>query len=523
MKSQKITQLVHMQHRKVTAARTHEQLKDFEENLRQFQGPRAEVVLEDDMPLGADAKAVQASEKTETTVIFPDNVSTDSDSPRNMTQSQKMLSRTSVIPALDTQLLDTDTDDHMHARRPPSPLAHYDYGNISLKPRSILSQQQQPQRPTSAQRPPRPSSAQKSLQQCTGGSGTMKIGFGSSVASQARPTSAQARRSSSAGGSFYFPGPDYRQGPYGFSMQDPILMPTRNWEPKRAPDRSDQHANNQRPRNHKGTGNDGGVKQSCQSKPTVPTGIRSTRGQDLKLQRVFQTLDKEQVEAGFEQQRYEEGNFGGKWAHPLNCRHSNFISDNIENHPVNILMDRSLEDSDEVALLASRILSGLTNALQTRHSTLQRLFWAVNGGTPGVLDLEEFIDGLVRLQILEGAEVVTLKVLSEAMSLIDPCFDGRVNYPALTRAITHAQGVQRGGMWTTTLNLPGSIKPATNRAGDGCRGPTVDVCTRYGSELPAEHVTVTNSKSVYDFSKTMEKFRKQQASLLSYHGERSDY
>lgn len=498
-----------MQRRKVAAAKTHEQIKDFEENLRTFRGPRAEVVLEDDLPLGADAKAVHASEKTETMVIFPDNASTDSDSPRNMTQSQKMLQRSSAVPVCDTQLLDTDTDDHLHARRPPSPLAHYDYGNISLKPRSMLSQQQQPQRPSSAQRPPRPTSAQK-----PGTGGAMKLGFGSSVPSQARPTSAQARRSSSTGGTFYFPGPDYRQGPYGFSMQDPILMPTRNWEPSRVPNRSDQHANNQRPRHHKGAGNDGGVKQAFVSKPTVPTGIRTTRGQDLKLQRVFQTLDKEQVEAGFEQQRYEEGNFQGKWAHPLNCRQSNFISDNIENHPVNVWMDQSLEDSNEVALLASRILYGLTNALQARHSTLPRLFWAVNAhsGTPGVLELEEFIDGLVRLQILEGAEVVTLKVLSEAMSLIDPNFDGRVNYPALNRAIVAAQGVHRRD----------NQKQAT-RSGDGLRGPTVDVYTRYGSELPAEHVTVTNSKSVYEFSKTMEKFRKQQEALLSFHGERNDY
>jgi len=290
-------------------------------------------------------------------------------------------------------------------------------------------------------------------------------------------------------------------------------MPTRNWEPNRTPSRSDQHANDQRPRHHKSAGNDGGVKQAFVSKPTVPTGIRSTRGQDLKLQRVFQTLDNGIVEGGFEQQRYEEGNFQGKWAHPLNCRQSNFISDDTENHPVNIWMDQSLEESDEVALLASRILSGLTHALQARHSTLPRLFWAVNGGTPRVLDLEEFIDGLVRLQILEGAEVVTLKVLSEAMSLIDPNFDGRVNYPALSRAITAAQGVQRRY----------SQRQAANRACDGFKGPTVDVCTRYGPDLPAEHVTVTNSKSVYDFSKTMEKFRKQQATLLSYHGERSDY
>jgi len=168
-------------------------------------------------------------------------------------------------------------------------------------------------------------------------------------------------------------------------------------------------------------------------------------------------------------------------------------------------MDESLGDAGEGTLLASRILAGITRALQENHSTIPRLFWAVNRGASGVLELEEFIEGLVKLRVLQDDEVVTLKVLAEAMALIDPDFDGRVNYPALNRAVTSAQNLQR--------------KQAQATVGPGSRGPMA-ACASYGAELPVDVVKVDkNSKSVFDFNRSKDMFYRQQAALLAHHGE----
>jgi len=287
-------------------------------------------------------------------------------------------------------------------------------------------------------------------------------------------------------------------------------MPPMHWEKGRVPNPSNQRANEQRPRNTKGFGNDGGIKQAFGSKPTVPTGIRTTRGQDLKLERVFQNLDNAREEAGLEQARYEEGNFEGRWCHPIVCRRSNYIKEGPVQHPAGNWMEQDLENSSPAALLASRILSGLTHELQARHSTLPRLFNAVNVGAPGVLELGEFMDGLVRLRILDGRdEAITLKLFSEAMSYIDPDYDGRVNYPALKRAITDAQQVQR------------TERQAQAAADHQVKAVGLD--HSYGTRVHVEVVNVDKkSKSVFDFNRSMDMFRKQQAVLLSQHGERYD-
>lgn len=476
VKSAQITQLVQTQRRKNAAVSTHDAIRDFEKHLRTFQERSTAYVDPDDLPLNATAATVLPERTLEVTI--PDYASDSSDSPRAGHANKMMRKSTSdshiAHHSRDKPTMLDDTDDHLHARRPPSPLAFYDYGNINLKPRSVLTQQQKPEgsRPKSA-------------------GGTRS-----------------ARRASSTAG-FYFPGPDYKQGPYGFSMQDPILMPPRCWETGRVPDKSNQRSNNQRPKHHKGAGNDRGMQQAFGSKPTVPTGIRTTRGQDLKLERVFQNLDNAREEAGFEQTRYEEGNFEGRWCHPVVCKRSNYIHEGPVPHPAEGWMEQDLENSSPAELLAHRILSGINRELQVRHSTLPRLFNAVNVGTPGVLELEEFMDGLVRARILDGDAGITEKLFSQAMSFIDPDFDGRVNYPALKRGISAAQGVVRSQQQA--------------RAAEGHQVKAAALGTSYGSELPIAVVTVDkNSKSVFDFHRSMGMFRKQQAALLSQHGERYD-
>jgi len=457
VKSQRITQLLQLQRSKITAARTYDALREFEDHIKTFK--TAPIVI-DDLPLNATACNMKS---TVNTVTLEDNWSEHSDSPRPA-HGKKLFRKTSQDSSMCRTLVDTDTDDHLHARRPPSPLAHYDYGCINLKHKSALSQR------------------------------------------RTRVGSAPAMRRASSSCGFYFPGPDYRQGPYGFSMQDPILLPQRVWEPSRETKRSDQHTNDCRPRHHKDSGNDGAVRQSYMSKSTCPDLVRSNRAQELKLGRVFQTLDNDREEACLEQTRFEEGNFGGRWCHPVRAKPGAYLNHGPMHHFA--WMEQDLSEMGEAGLLASRIVSGITKILQEQHSTMPRLFWAVNRDCPGVLELEDFVEGLRRLRIIPDDENVTIRAMDDAVSLIDPDYDGRVNYPALTRAITAAQNLQR--------------KQAQANTAAVSRGPLAET-TNYGAELPVDMVKVDpNSKSVYDFNRSRDTFCKQQKALLAFHGEKHD-
>lgn len=463
LRSQRISHLVQNHRRKLVAEKTYDRIRDFEAHLRTLQ--ETPENMEDTLPLGATAEKDRRS--TMTTTLDLDCRSDSSDSPRT-THAQKFQIRKS---ASESMLRGMEESERFHERRPPSPLSYYDYGNISLKPRSALTQVQQ------------------------------RAAF---------CDSAQSTRRAASSSGFYFPGPDCRQGPYGFSMQDPILMPPRNWEPSRVPGASDQHANNVRPRNCRDAGNDGGQRQSFLSRPTVSEKVRSTRGHDLKLQRVFQTMEHDREESCLEQSRHEDGNFEGRWCHPVRPK-PGASGGKAFVQPFS-WMEQDLSDMSEGSLLASRIVSGITRALQEQHSTLKRLFWAVNRhGCPGVLELDDFMDGLVRIGILDGNESVAVAVLAEAMSLIDPDFDGRVNYPALTRAIGAGQLLQRQKV------------QAGARDSFRCRGPAASRHVNYGADLPIEVVKMDkNSKSVYDFNRSRDLFRQQQAALLAQHGERVD-
>jgi len=290
-------------------------------------------------------------------------------------------------------------------------------------------------------------------------------------------------------------------------------MPPRSWEPTRGPQRSDQHVNDFRPRHVRGAANDGTLKQSHVSKPSVSETVRSSRGHDMKTEHVAKYLDRNHDEACLEQERHEDGNYGGRWCHPVRSKPTANLTDGPLTH--HNWMEQELSDQDESALLASRVISGITRALQERHSTLQRLFWCVNRGCSGVLEIDEFMEGLVKLQVLEYDEVSSLRLLAEAMMLLDPDFDGRVNLPALTRAVTAAQAVQRKPLQ--------ALQPKVRSQSAGrFRGSTATLAS-YGAELPVEVVKVDkNSKSVCDFNRSRDMFHKQQAAMLAYHGERVD-
>lgn len=457
--SQRISHIMQTDRKQMVAVHTRNSIRDFEEHLKSFQEPEGDRVVEDNLPLGATATLRQPL----STITLDDNRSDSSGSPRSPHAQRFKTFRKSASDSVIAPGAQLEVGEHLHERRPPSPLGFYDYGRISQKPRSTLSQHQR----------------------CFAGN------------------DAQSMRRASSSSSFYFPGPDYKQGPYGFSVQDPILLPRRSWEPSRVPQKSDQHANDQRPRNTRDAANDGGRRQAFLAKPTVPDMVRTTHGHELKLERVFQTLDRNREESCLEQTRFEDGNFGGRWCHPVRAKPGAHLGKG----PLQPYswMESDLGDMDDAELMASRIVSGITRALQENHSTLTRLFKAVNRGTAGVLELDEFIMGLVRIRVLGETETFSTKVIAQAMSLIDPDYDGRINFPALNRAVKAARDVQRK-MRQTTVD---GVGPAASSI--------------YGVDLPVEVVKVDkNSKSVYNFTRSRDLFIKQQASLLKLHGERVD-
>lgn len=457
-RSQAISQLLQMQRRKDVATRTYAQLRNFEEHARTFQKKREDDV--DDMPLNATASNMRSL-----TTTLPDDLGDSSDeSPRTPHALKMYRSQSDSFMVRETEEL-YDADDVLHARRPPSPLSFYDYGNINLKPRSAFSQQRVP-----------------------------------------APEDGQSKHRLGSTCGHYFPGPDYKQGPYGFSMLDPILMPPRCWEPRRGPQRTNQCASDVRPRHAKSAANDAAIKQSHISKPTAPEMVRSTRGHDMKTQHVARTLDRNHDEAHLEKECHEDGSFGGRWCHPRRSKAGTHLQHGpVEHHD---WMQQDLSGLGDSEMLASRILAGITRALQEQHSTVPRLFWSVNRGAQGVLEIEEFMEGLVRLQVVDYDEIDSLKVLSEAMTFIDPDFDGRVNYPALNRAVTAAQNAQRKQRRASSAGrFQGSLATSTN----------------YSNELQVEVVKMDkNSKSVCDFNRSKDTFRRQQTALLAQHGERVD-
>jgi len=141
-------------------------------------------------------------------------------------------------------------------RRPPSPLGIYDYGAISLKPRSAL---------------------------------------------------AQDRVAGERAG--YFPGPRYERGPYGFSLLDPALMPRRHGAstcPERWRDPGDA-----RPLARQA------LAKRTGERPVVSPSVRTTAAHTARSTSSLRHLDKRREEGVLEQARFEQGVYEGRWRDPL--------------------------------------------------------------------------------------------------------------------------------------------------------------------------------------------------------------
>lgn len=260
-----------------------------------------------------------------------------------------------------------------------------------------------------------------------------------------------------------------------------------------------------RPRNIKSAGRREGPGQANVTKPRMSDSVRPNRALQLRMERSDQCLSRDREEADVDQKCLQEGMYGGRWCHPVRPPSGRILND--RQHPF-AWMDQSLSDLNASARLASRVLAGIASALQENHSTIPRLFWAVNRGAKGILDLEEFREGLLRMHVLENGEV-TLKDLADAAFFIDPDFDGQVNYPSLTKAITATQMLQRKHAVTSSL-----------ARGRRSSTPTT---SSYGAGIPVDVVKLDKRpKSTFDHNKMRELFEKQQSALLAHHGERVD-
>jgi len=370
-----------------------------------------------------------------------------------------------------TQIGVTSIDDEKNAKRPPSPLAFYDYGVINHpKPKSAWAQQRE------------------------------HVGH---------PTRLPERAATSCG--FYFPGPDFKQGPYGAHMLDPILMPPRCWEPSReAPDKYVDHTrtNEARPAN---TSDTVFQRRDFAARPASAKCVRSTCAHSMKSQHINANLEHERENANLEKLLFENGTCEGKWHDPRldpKKTHAPWKHPPALDHPVG---DHSwiARAGNEAENLASSIVFGIRRALQENHSTLPRLFHAFTHGqkalAQGVLRVEDFMEGLVRLHVLDTVEVAR-KVLMDAMSVIDPMFDGYVYFPALREALRAADAFKRQERDASTASAT-------------CNGRRADTTTLYSESLPVDAVKVHERKSLWDFERTAAKFRNQQMELLAQHGE----
>lgn len=424
--------------RQRVAVRMHEAIQEFEESLR-----ATREALADDVP--ADAEALLGARR------YPANAATTWDngsdtSSHTRTHLSRSMSEWPSRGNTSTQSAGLDVDAGVHVKRPPSPLAIYDYGAISTRPRSMVAQRSRP-----SGEPLRPKHRQN-----TGG--------------------------------FYFPGTDFKRGPYGFSLLDPILMPPRSWSLSRAPpERWPGDAGDIRPR-----GAEGPVLRAPAS-PSMPDCIRPSRAQEERSRVVAATLDRNCEDAVIEQAIFERGVFDGQWQDPQLRLGTFGLQEAVSPERLRVERGRHAEH------LASRILSGLESALGEYKGKISHLLRAENQGTPGVLEPSEFLRGLARLGIIREGEC-GIEGIVDVMVLLDPTFDGRVYFQSLAKAISSAEA---------------SRKQVAEASQTWQRRHKSRTSVRYGGPLPVDIVKVEREpRSLYDFERSVEHFRQQQKDLL---------
>lgn len=437
------------------AAQTHEAIERFEDVLKAEQD-RANRDI-DDLPAEAEAGTFGSTFRSTMTgqvVRGNDSGSDDEGIPFRKTDLERSQSEPQV-----RQTGPIDSDPCM--MRPPSPLSYYNYGSLSVKPRSTFGQHKQR--------------------------------AGESTRAKFRQTSP----------GFYFPGPQFKQGPYGFSMLDPCLIAPRPWASTtgQLPHRQENDAGDVRPLSSEQLGH----RRNFVDAPKISDSVRTTKAHSERALIAFRNVDKNREEKLIEQVRFEKGMYDGRWRDPMleAGRVGQLPEENPEEKHDWLGADH--EEMHSQQQLGSRILFGLQSCLRTCRGKVTSLFAAESrSGPAGVLEPQEFLVGLVRLGIVEDGELSVHDVV-QAMTTIDPNFDGRVSLPVLNRAVNAAHKVQG---------------ERTQAAQQVERQFQAKLSTSYSESLPVEVVKVDReSRSLFNFERSFEKFRSQQRILLAHHNE----
>jgi len=437
------------------AAQTHEAIERFEDVLKAEQ-ERANRDI-DDLPAEAEAGTFGSTFRSTITAQaarWNDSGSDEEGSPFRKTELERSQSEPQV-----RQTGPIDNDPCM--MRPPSPLSYYNYGSLSVKPRSTFAQHKQR--------------------------------AGESTRAKFRQTSP----------GFYFPGPQFKQGPYGFSMLDPCLIAPRPWDSTtgQPPHRQENDAGDVRPLSSEQLGH----RRNFVEAPKVSDSVRTTKAHTERALMAFRNVDKNREEKLLEQVRFEKGMYEGRWRDPM--LEAGHVGQLPEENPEekHDWLGANHEEMDSRQQLGSRILFGLQSCLRTCRGKVTNLFAAENrAGPAGVLEPQEFLAGLVRLGIVDDGELSVHDVI-QAMTTIDPNFDGRVNLPVINRAVNAAHKVQG---------------ERTQAAQQVERQFQAKLSTSYTESLPVEVVKVDReSRSLFNFERSFEKFRSQQRILLAHHNE----
>lgn len=460
------------------AAQTHEALQQFEDRLRAEQEEQRTL---DEIPIEADAMQHPSHRNSNLIDRGPHrdvvSASTTGDfghpgrshSEPNFSKDSKALNSTSAF----SKTAGVAIWQSRRAKKPPSPLTLYDYGCISPRPKSVFAQRQER--------------------------------IGGSVKSPFRQSCCS---------NVYFPGAEFKQGIYGDKLQDPCLLPPMSWKQRpQLPLRYTDDAGDRRP----------GAAQALQphlretfSSPSVPV-VRLTTAHEQRSRLVMEAIDKQRKEAVLEQIQYEGGVFAGNWADPL------LENRGVVPEPLKQVCFAWLAKAAEAVLSgfpedrylsprradAARLVIGLDETMRRTRSRLADLFVPGPHSVPFVLEAREFLQGVFRTGALpEGS--LTEDSLTVVMSLLDPAYNGRVSLLVLGRAIAAVNA--RLNNANADVTMQGGVMKL--------RPAALDSHGSYGQTLPVIYVKLeAESRSIFDFERSFDKFRAQQRVLLGQHSE----
>eukprot|EP00930_Biecheleria_cincta_P002360 TRINITY_DN103366_c0_g1_i1.p1 TRINITY_DN103366_c0_g1~~TRINITY_DN103366_c0_g1_i1.p1 ORF type:complete len:481 (+),score=66.18 TRINITY_DN103366_c0_g1_i1:16-1458(+) len=452
--SERTTRMLQGHTKQRVAVQTHQAIRDFEDNLRLLQDS-ADV---DDIPLDADPRRRWYHSNSTNRLAVADNGSDSSSVKHRLhrSQSDALVLRNSAANSGPLERQET-----LHAQRPPSPLHVYDYGGITVRPRSSMNQLR-----NKMMEPARPKYRQETC-------------------------------------GHYFPGPDCRQGPYGQSMQDPILMPPRHWLPSDAPpDRWRGDSGDLRPFTAEGLERSGRPTSPIASPQLSKAEVRHTRTHAGRAKHIEEVLGKRREDTFLEHVRFEQGVYDGRWRDPMlgsmglpmplqkddpACSQHAAWAATLHRQYENDQFD-----------LSSQILHNLEEALQSSRGKLSHLFAYVNQGVPGVLEPAEFLEGLIRLGIVEPGDL-TEKDIIEFLSNVDPDFDGRVNLVSLGKTLSGVRAFRNNRL----------------RELEESREAKFEKDVPYGESTPVSHVKIPMvPPSLFVFEQSFGKFRDQQEQLI---------